>query len=468
MVMSSFQETNRGSLAFGVPLGQHVEQRIGQVGELLGGLGGGLVAQRATARTSAPRRRRGRARAAAARRSPNRSSSCTRPTARCVRAPGRWPRPPRPPRPPGAAWCRARPSRASGQTRRASRTSPRPCAREACRRRGSRCAGVGFAVGVRRRTGCRRAPRPPPTRSPGRGCGSGGAGMPAASRGRRTRPSVTASSTPPECTCPPVGSRESDSVSSVARFVIRTRKYRCAIGSSAAGCSCHTSPSMRTVNVSGSTSMLRQRVVERHVGLADLADIVDRDQAAVDRQPVGQAVLDRPAGDTKCTEVAAAAAGAAPNIGRGSTGCGVGMDAFASPIAAQAIMPPLITACGRTPKNAGSHSTRSASLPTSTEPTSWSSPCAIGRADGVLRDVAAGPVVVGARRRPRSAPRRRFITCAVCQVRITTSPMRPIAWASLPIIEMAPMSCSRSSAAIVDGRIRLSANARSSGTLGFR
>ena len=46
--------------------------------------------------------------------------------------------------------------------------------------------------------------------------------------------------------------------------------------------------------------------------------------------------------------------------------------------------------------------------------------------------------------------------------------MRPIACESEPIIEIAPMSCSRSSAAIVDGRIRLSANARSSGTAGLR
>ena len=36
------------------------------------------------------------------------------------------------------------------------------------------------------------------------------------------------------------------------------------------------------------------------------------------------------------------------------------------------------------------------------------------------------------------------------------------------IIEMAPMSWSTSSAAIVEGRIRLSANARSSATAGFR
>ena len=39
--------------------------------------------------------------------------------------------------------------------------------------------------------------------------------------------------------------------------------------------------------------------------------------------------------------------------------------------------PPLITTLGRTPKNRGSQSTRSASLPDSTEPISWSMPCAI-------------------------------------------------------------------------------------------
>ena len=63
-------------------------------------------------------------------------------------------------------------------------------------------------------------------------------------------------------------------------------------------------------------------------------------------------------------------------MGRGSTGWGVGMEALASPMAAHAIIPPLITAWGRTPKNAGSHSTRSASLPTSTDPISASSPWA--------------------------------------------------------------------------------------------
>ncbi len=49
-----------------------------------------------------------------------------------------------------------------------------------------------------------------------------------------------------------------------------------------------------------------------------------------------------------------------------------------------------------------------------------------------------------------------------------TSPMRPIACASDEVIDIAPMSCRMSSAAIVVARIRDSANARSSGTAGFR
>lgn len=46
--------------------------------------------------------------------------------------------------------------------------------------------------------------------------------------------------------------------------------------------------------------------------------------------------------------------------------------------------------------------------------------------------------------------------------------MRPMAWASDDMIEMAPRSCRMSSAAIVDGRIRDSAKALSSGSSGFR
>lgn len=67
-----------------------------------------------------------------------------------------------------------------------------------------------------------------------------------------------------------------------------------------------------------------------------------------------------------------------------------------------------------------------------------------------------------------SGPRRAFITWAVCQVRRTTSPIRPMAWESELMMEMAPRSCRMPSAAMVDGRIRDSAKARSSGTYGLR
>src|SRR5690606_3649235 len=84
----------------------------------------------------------------------------------------------------------------------------------------------------------------------------------------------------------------------------------------------------------------------------------------------------RASAETKCRDVAAAAAGAAPNMGRGSTGWGVGIEALASPIWAQATMPPLSTSAGFTAKKAGSQSTRSASLPGSTEPSSAPRPWA--------------------------------------------------------------------------------------------
>ena len=46
--------------------------------------------------------------------------------------------------------------------------------------------------------------------------------------------------------------------------------------------------------------------------------------------------------------------------------------------------------------------------------------------------------------------------------------MRPIACESLPIIEIAPMSCRTLSATIVSARTRLSAKATSEGILGLR
>src|ERR1041384_1039998 len=67
----------------------------------------------------------------------------------------------------------------------------------------------------------------------------------------------------------------------------------------------------------------------------------------------------------------------AANIGWECTGCGVGIDAFGSPMGAATIEPPLMTHSGLTPKNAGDHSTRSASLPFSTDPISFETPWAI-------------------------------------------------------------------------------------------
>ena len=60
------------------------------------------------------------------------------------------------------------------------------------------------------------------------------------------------------------------------------------------------------------------------------------------------------------------------------------------------------------------------------------------------------------------------ILLANCQVRQITSWMRPMPWLSEPSMEIAPMSCSTSSAAMVCARMRLSAKATSSGTRGFR
>ena len=106
-------------------------------------------------------------------------------------------------------------------------------------------------------------------------------------------------------------------------------------------------------------------------------------------------------------------------------------------------------------------------MPTSTEPISWSTPCEMA---GLIvyfatyrraRKLSAGSP-------PPRSPRTCFITCATCQVRVITSPIRPIAWASEEVIEMAPRSCRWSSAAMVVARIRDSAKARSSGTAGFR
>src|ERR1700720_3215102 len=81
--------------------------------------------------------------------------------------------------------------------------------------------------------------------------------------------------------------------------------------------------------------------------------------------------------ETKVIAVAEVAAPKLPNIGRYNTGCGVGMDAFGSPIALHAMNPPFTTISGFAPKKAGFQSTRSASFPGSIEPISEAMPWVI-------------------------------------------------------------------------------------------
>ena len=90
--------------------------------------------------------------------------------------------------------------------------------------------------------------------------------------------------------------------------------------------------------------------------------------------------------------------------------------------------------------------------------------------DGVFGDVALDALVVAdARPSPSAAGRAGPSSSqASCQVRQITSWMRPMPWLSEPSMEIAPMSCSTSSAAMVCARMRLSAKATSSGIAGLR
>lgn len=150
--------------------------------------------------------------------------------------------------------------------------------------------------------------------------------------------------------------------------------------------------------------------------------------------------------------------------------------------------PDLRTISGFAPKFSGFHRTRSASLPTSTEPTYLLMPCVMALRYYRIRQVqspghreAKKPATYGLivyleiylftlplshsdeSHRSTSGPLHVFILLAVRHVRETTSPTRPIACESELIIDIAPVSCNTSSAATVSARMRDSAKARSSG-----
>ena len=162
------------------------------------------------------------------------------------------------------------------------------------------------------------------------------------------RPAARRPRAPPEWAKPPVGKAESASwrkrqvVPSVPR-----RGSTAARGEAVrAGSQRRSSPSARTSYVSGSTVDAGQRVVELHVALAEAAAV------RAPRQPLrrARAAPTVPSAsarcDTKATSRSGGARPSAPNIGRIRSGCGVGMEALASPICAQAMKPPLITSSG--------------------------------------------------------------------------------------------------------------------------
>ena len=206
-------------------------------------------------------RRGGRRRARRVMRAGRRAAGCRRRAGR------------RPVAPSELASHRMRPGRPGGaQQRPALRAASAPAGG-----RGGARVGLGVQPGPARRAAPTGHRQP---RAAGRGGQPGArpappwpaarAGTPRGVARRRPARPPTAASTPPECACPPAGNRESASSrarESASERVIRT-------GSSAAPWAARSRARLdhlavdADVNVSGSTSMSRQRVVERHVGLA--------------------------------------------------------------------------------------------------------------------------------------------------------------------------------------------------------
>ena len=142
---------------------------------------------------------------------------------------------------------------------------------------------------------------------------------------------------------------------------------------------------MWTANVRGSTSMVGRA---SFIAISALATPRMFFTGAIRRRTASQSLSPSSSatGATNASDKKGATDGDAPNIGRARIGCVVGIEAFASPICAHAMSPPFRTTAGRMPKNAGFQRQRSASLPTSTEPTSSSNPWAIA---GLIVTLAA-------------------------------------------------------------------------------
>ena len=156
----------------------------------------------------------------------------------------------------------------------------------------------------------------------------------------------------------------------------------------------------------GSTRTVAGARVAHHVGGGQLAAALDRARAGA------SSAARRPSPRRPGTRARAAPPprprrrpGAAPAPARPAS-----VVALPSPDAPQAEIPLLSTSSGRTPANCGHHSTASASLPTSSEPTCRGEPVRDRRVDRDLGEVAQHARVVAravlARRAPPSSRRR--------------------------------------------------------------
>ena len=120
-------------------------------------------------------------------------------------------------------------------------------------------------------------------------------------------------------------------------------------------------------------------------------------------------------------------------------GCGVGMDALAIAHLRPGDEAPLEHDLGPRPEHGRTPQHQIRQLADFHRPDLVRHAMGDGRVDRVLGDVAAdAQVVVLAASSPASRPRCSFILCAVCQVRVITSPTRPMAWLSLEMMQMAP------------------------------
>ena len=144
--------------------------------------------------------------------------------------------------------------------------------------------------------------------------------------------------------------------------------------------------------------------------------------------------------ETNVIDVLSTASPFAPNMSVYTTGCGVGIEAFASPIFDEQINPPFIIISGFTPNIAGLQRTRSAIFPTSTEPAYSEIPCVIAGFIVYFEIKRLIRVLSFLSLSSSNGPLCFFILSAVCHVRIITSPTRPIACESELIIENIPMS----------------------------